>query len=430
MTQFLVYALAFILVIVTVITVHEFGHFAVGKLSGIKVEEFSIGFGPKLYSRTIGETMYAVRAIPAGGFVRMAGMLGLAGETDAGERNFYRASRPRRFATVAAGIVANFVFGGIIFSIVDMQPTPYVFDAHAASGMAGLKSGDTMLAINGRPIRQDNLTDVTTDLHAATTASNGNPLTVVYSTSNGSIHTTTLTPRLTISNILVDKNAIAGGKLPQGGIVVTSINGSPVGTGDPATLLGAGSAVTISGYLENEDGSPSTYFTNVSVSGIKDGYPTNNAIRAAWIMGVVPGFNGESVPAAVASGFSAIPGFIGGEFSGIYGLIVHPPQGGINGPQGFTGPVGIAQETATATNNGFLGPNGLVWWIGFISMNLGFVNMLPIPFLDGGKLLFILIESVRRRRLNPKVEAAITAVGLAVILVFAVYVTIGDVTRL
>jgi regulator of sigma E protease len=63
-------------------------------------------------------------------------------------------------------------------------------------------------------------------------------------------------------------------------------------------------------------------------------------------------------------------------------------------------------------------------------MNLGFVNMLPIPFLDGGKLLFITIESVRRRRLNPKIEAYITAVGLAIIVVFAIYVTIGDVTRL
>ncbi|MFZ2034256.1 MAG: site-2 protease family protein, partial [Candidatus Dormiibacterota bacterium] len=111
MTQFLIYAGAFILVLVSVITVHEFGHFAVGKLSGIKVEEFSIGFGPKLYSRTVGETLYAIRAIPAGGFVRMAGMLGLTGESDAGDRNFYRASRPRRFATVAAGIVSNFIFG-------------------------------------------------------------------------------------------------------------------------------------------------------------------------------------------------------------------------------------------------------------------------------------------------------------------------------
>jgi len=430
MTQFLIYAGAFILVLVSVITIHEFGHFLVGKLSGIKVEEFAIGFGPKLYSRKIGETLYAIRAIPAGGFVRMAGMLGLTGESDAGERNFYRATRPRRFATVSAGIIANFVFGGLIFAIVDMQPTPYVFDAHAASGAAGLTSGDTILAINNSTIRQDNLADVTTDLHNATTASQGHPMTVEYRASDGSIHTTTFTPRLIVANVIADQSTVAGGKLPEGGLAITSINGSPVGTGDPAQLLGGGSPVTVSGYLENEDGSPSKYFTNVTVSGIRDGYPTNNAIRAAWIMGVVPGFNGLSAPAAVASGFSAIPGFVWGEVTGIYGLIVHPPQGGINGPQGFTGPVGIAQETAVATNNGFLGPNGLVWWIGFISLNLGFVNMLPIPFLDGGKLLFILIESVRRRRLNPKVEAAITAVGLAVIVIFAVYVTIGDVSRL
>ncbi|MGA8361827.1 MAG: site-2 protease family protein [Candidatus Dormiibacterota bacterium] len=430
MIQFLIYAGAFILVLVSVITVHEFGHFAVGKLSGIKVEEFAIGFGPKLYSRTVGETLYAIRAIPAGGFVRMAGMLGLTGESDAGDRNFYRASRPKRFATVSAGIIVNFIFGGLIFAIVDMQPTPYAYAQHAAAGAAGLTSGDTILAIDGHVIRQDSLAHVTTDLHNATTASQGHPLTVVFRASDGSVHTTTLTPTLTISNILDNQSTIAGGKLPVGGLAVTSINGAAVQPGDPAQLLGGGAPVTISGYLENEDGSAAKHFTNVTVSGITDGYATNNAIRAGWIMGVVPGFDGESPPAAIATGFSAIPGFVWGEVTGIYGLIVHPPQGGVNGPQGFTGPVGIAQETAVATNNGFLGPNGLLWWIGFISLNLGFVNMLPIPFLDGGKLLFILIESVRRRRLNPKVEAAITAVGLAVVVVFAVYVTIGDVSRL
>jgi membrane-associated protease RseP (regulator of RpoE activity) len=354
----------------------------------------------------------------------------LTGEADAGERNFYRASRPRRFATVAAGIVSNFIFGGLCFAIIDMQPTPYAYGAHAPSGTAGLHGGDTILAINGTPIRQDNLADVTKDLHTVTIASQGNPMTVAYRATDGSIHTTTVAPRLTISNVLDDPTSVAGGKLPPGDLVVTTINGQPAGTGDPATLLGGGSPVTVSGYLENQDGSPATRFSDVTVSGIKDGYPTLNAIKVSWIMGVSPGFNGETVTSGIASGFTAIPGFIGAEFSGIYDLIVHPPQGGINGPQGFTGPVGIAQETATATNNGFLGPNGLLWWIGFISMNLGFVNMLPIPFLDGGKLLFILIEAVRRRRLDPKVEAAITAVGLAVIVVFAVYVTIGDVSRL
>ena len=135
-------------------------------------------------------------------------------------------------------------------------------------------------------------------------------------------------------------------------------------------------------------------------------------------------------PAAVASGFTAIPGFIGAEFSGIYSLIVHPPPGGVNGPQGFTGPVGIAQETATATNNGFLGPNGLLWWIGFISMDLGLVNMLPIPFLDGGKLLFIAIESVRRRGSIPRSRRRSPRSASRSSSSFAVYVTIGDVTRL
>ena len=108
---------------------------------------------------------------------------------------------------------------------------------------------------------------------------------------------------------------------------------------------------------------------------------------------------------------------------------MHPPQGGVNGPQGFTGPVGIAQETAVATDNGFLGPNGLLWWIGFISLDLGFVDMLPIRSWTAAAAVHR-YRIGARRRLNPQVEAAITAVGLAVIVVFAVYVTIGDVSRL
>ena len=257
-------------------------------------------------------------------------------------------------------------------------------DAHAASGAAGLKSGDTIVAIDGATIREDTVNHVTTDLHHATTASEGRPLRIVYRSSDGGLHSTTLTPRLNISNIVTNQSTVAGGKLPAGGLVVTSINGQSVGTGDPATLLGSGSPVAISGYLANADGSPSSYFSDVSVSGITDGYPANNAIHAAWIMGVVPGFDGDSAPAAVVNGFTAIPTFIWSEFTGIYGLIVHPPQGGVNGPEGFTGPVGIAQETATATNNGLLGPNGLPWWIGLISLNLGFGDLLPIPFPGGG----------------------------------------------
>ena len=100
---------AVVITLLAVVLVHEFGHFSVAKLSGIQVDEFAVGFGPKLFSRKRGDTLYSLRAVPAGGFVRMPGMLGLAGEADAGDRNFYRATKPRRFATLAAVSMPKFL---------------------------------------------------------------------------------------------------------------------------------------------------------------------------------------------------------------------------------------------------------------------------------------------------------------------------------
>ena len=124
-----------------------------------------------------------------------------------------------------------------------------------------------------------------------------------------------------------------------------------------------------------------------------------------------------------------IPQFVTGTATSIYDLITQPRLGGVNGPNGLSGPVGIAEATAAVTQNGWLSTHGIVWWIGFISMNLGLINVLPIPFLDGGKLLFLLIEAVRRKRLDPRVEAAASAVGLGLIVLLLIYVTIGDVGR-
>src|SRR5205807_3771290 len=106
--------------------------------------------------------------------------------------------------------------------------------------------------------------------------------------------------------------------------------------------------------------------------------------------------------AAVRDGFTAIPAFIGDTVTGIYRLATTPSRGGLNGPQGLSGPVGIAQVTVSSANG--TGPPYL-FWLGFVSMNLGFVNLLPIPFLDGGKLFFLLLEALRRRRLDPRHEA-------------------------
>ena len=90
---------AIVLTLFVIVTIHELGHYLFAKWSGIRVDEFAIGFGPRVYGIRRGETLYSIRLIPAGGFVRMAGMMGIEGEPDAGERNFYRASIPRKSAT-------------------------------------------------------------------------------------------------------------------------------------------------------------------------------------------------------------------------------------------------------------------------------------------------------------------------------------------
>src|SRR4029077_4392738 len=105
----------------------------------------------------------------------------------------------------------------------------------------------------------------------------------------------------------------------------------------------------------------------------------------------------EPIGQATTDGFGQIPTFISDTASGLYDLITNPRSGGITGPQGLSGPGGIAQQTVTQAHRG---SKSLLYWIAFISMNLGLVNVLPIPFLDGGKFFLIVIQEIRRRRLG------------------------------
>lgn len=431
---------AVILVLLTVVLVHEGGHFLVAKLSGVRVDEFSVGFGPRIAARTWGETTYSLRIIPAGGYVRMAGMLGLEGEADAGERNFYRASIPKRLATILAGIASNMVFAGLLFAILFALPNSSRIQPATAAQRAGLHDGDVIVSVDGHSIRHDNAADVSNDLHAATAAADGRPMSVVY-TSAGTTHTTTIVPSLIVVNgvaPVVAPSPSAGGSpapsqpvtslrdLPVGlEFVVTGINGQPAHPGDPAELLREG-VTTVSGFLINADGTVGSSYSNLAVSGVQDGGGADGVVQAAWRLGISPNYDGEGVGQALSDGFGQIPSFITSTYSAIANIVSNPKSGGLNGPQGLSGPVGIVRETVTATHQG---GRSLAYWIAFVSMNLGLVNVLPIPFLDGGKAVLILLEAVRRKRLDPRREALVYAVGLAIVVVFVIYVTIGDVGR-
>lgn len=410
-----------VVILFCVIVVHELGHFIAAKLSGIKVDEFAFGFGPRLAAIKGKETTYSFRAIPAGGYVKMAGVLGLPGETDAGPRNFRNARGWKKVVTLLAGIVSNFVFAGLLISIYLLTPTPALVEPHSAMARAGFSSQDTFVSVAGRRVDGSSTDSVSSALHAATLRSQGAPIPVVMAAPGGRDLSRDVIPELLITT---------GGPLPRGSpfvqdgeYVVTAIGGAAPGTGDPAVLFRGDPTVTA--YLAGT--SPSSAVTG-RLGTVVD-FSTSAAASkttAAWRVGYEVAIPGESLPAALRDGFLFIPSYLGKTLSLLWGLITTNP-GGLNGPNGLTGPVGIAVIGVQQAKAGWA---SFLEFLGIISVSVGLVNVLPIPFLDGGRFVLLLVEMGRRKRLKPEHEALITAMGLLLILMLATYITIGDIQRL
>lgn len=191
----LLIAVLVVLIFTGIVVVHEGGHFLVAKLSGIKVEQFSVGFGPLIVGKHLGETQYAIRAIPLGGFVKLAGM---DGSMEAGGRSFNAHPLWQRFSVIVAGPVFNLALTTLIFFGVfvfvgtsDVQTPVHVssVDSGTPASSAGLVSGDVIRSVDGRPIVQFD------DLPKALNASKGAPVTVTLDR-DGQERTLTVTPRL------------------------------------------------------------------------------------------------------------------------------------------------------------------------------------------------------------------------------------------
>ena len=410
--------LAFLVVITIVVVVHEGGHFVLAKLSGIRVDEFSVGFGPHIVSVRRGETAYSVRALPVGGYVRMAGMLGLEGEADAGERNFYRATIPRRLATVVAGVAVNFIFGAVCLIIVFAQTTPSSVPSGQPTARAGLTGGDVILRLGGAGIDNSSSSAISNDLHAATKRGQGRPMAVVYRSPDGSTHTATITPELVVYTNLSE--GLLPAYLTGQALVISGVNGKPPGTGDPAAVLQASGVVLVSGFVE---GQPQTRFSGIHLPGVADGDGSQTGDTAAWRIGFVAEVPGAAPLQAMGDGFGQVSSYVTQTVGVLGELFVHPTVAS----QQLSGPVGIATVAGATIQEGWV---QFLFLIGLISVALGFINVLPIPFLDGGRILFILIEAVRRKRMDPRHEALAYAIGAAFVILAVVLITIGDIHRL
>ena len=364
---------AFIGILVVLVLVHELGHYITAKRAGITVEEFGIGFPPRIASVTWHGTRYSLNWIPLGGFVRMLGedgdvevrRLREGGLTDAEVElamagAFNRKPIWIRVGVLLAGVAMNFILAGLAFSWVVAQPEPvplgplHVLEIQEESPAVGvLEVGDVITAADGRTFEESR------DLTSYISRQAGEPVTLTI-IRDGETTTITVTPReLTEEDLAAGRGAIGFSWKPD------EVGQGPPLADDPIEALGLG-------------------FTTAATAAVE------------------------------------IPGGLASAVGGLLGL--NP-----DGAGDARGPIGIAQITGEVIDAGML---AVVQFIGILSINLAILNVLPFPPLDGGRIAVVLIEAVRQRRLPAEREALIYLTGFAVLIAHVILISIQDIQRL
>ena len=377
----LVSVASFVTVLSVVVFVHEFGHFQVARWFKVKVDSFSIGFGPEIFARTSKAGIrWKLSVLPLGGYVKFTGDKDEASTPDftlppAEKSSGLLHAQPVgvRAAVVAAGPAANFIFSILIFALFygflgETVQRPIISGVlpDGAAAAAGMKAGDEVVQINGAKV------DDFKDLQTAVMVSGGQVMQIVVKRGSETIPLTA-TPKI------VERETPFGDMETQG-------------------LLGI-----------------ETRFTEKSIE-----HRTYNPItavgRACEQTWSVVKTQVNFVTALVRGGMSA--GHLSGPL-GIGQIAGKVTQNGIDGAGPDASAVKIAESVATA----------LVQLMAVLSISIGFMNLLPLPVLDGGHLVFYAAEALRGKPVPEKVQAVSFRIGLACILSLFVFATFQDLDR-
>lgn len=346
---------SFAIVLGVLIFFHELGHFLMAKLFGVGVEVFSLGFGPRIFGKTVGRTDYRLSAIPLGGYVKMVGE-----EPDAEippediPFSFNHKKLLPRFVIVAAGPVFNLILALLIFfgvflysGIFFLKPTIGAVEPESPAAKAGIQAHDTIARIDG--VKIDSW-ELMSDLILK---SKGHPLTITVDR-EGRLLTLQVTPsRKTIKNLFgedTERYAI--------GVVASGLTAS--------RRIGAGEAVV-------------------------------ESVAQTW----------KIVRMTALSVVKLIDGTLS--------------------PKTLGGPIMIAEIAGQQAKEG---AENLIYFIAVISINLAILNFLPIPVLDGGHLLFFLIEAVSRRPVSIRAREVANQIGVFLLVLLMILVFYNDLSRI
>jgi regulator of sigma E protease len=335
--------LACIFVFGILVTVHEFGHFITAKLTGMKVEEFSIGFGPTIYQQQEGETLYSLRMLPLGGYNKIAGMD--PDDPEDPERGFNSKPVSSRMLVILAGSLMNILLPVLIFfglflafgmDVPENKPVlGQIIEGYPAE-QSGLKEGDRILSINGKPVHE------WLDIRKNIADSGMQPIPF---------------------EIQRDKEKLT---------------------------------ITVTPGVNPETGKP---FIGV-VSSLKN-------VRLTPVQ-------------AVVASVTATKNIIKNMYASLYHMVTGKTKAE------FSGPVGVAKMAGEVAHKGF---DRLMQFTAMLSLNLAIINLLPLPALDGGHFLILLIEAVTGHKLGKTAMQNIQKVGVAMILALTIFATFKDLTR-
>lgn len=334
-------------VLVVLVMAHECGHFFTARATGVRVEEFGLFFPPRLFSVKRGETRYSLNALPIGGFVKMAG------EEDPNVAGSLASKSTRvRVLVLASGSLMNALLPILLFTIAFMVPHSVASGrvvvqevvAGSPAARAGIEVGDTVLAINGKPI--GNIGDLQRDMQLRL----GQKTDIMVEHSDATRETVQVVPRWR----------------------------PPAGEGATGIVVGLTDAVTVSQHDP---------FWKAIPMGVRECIDTYILFKNGIISMII-----GTAPAVVA------------------------------------GPVAIAQITGEAARAGF---SYLLEFAAFFSINLAIINIFPLPALDGGRIVFVLLEWVRRgKRVSPRIEGMVHTIGFFMLIAAMMAVTYQDILRI
>ncbi len=356
--------LIFLAVLFVLILVHEWGHFIVAKLTGMRVDEFAIGFPPKLFSWKRGETEYSLNSLPLGGFVRIYGEdpTAVKGTDPDSARAFGARPKWAQALVLIAGVTMNWLFAWFLLVIIMLVGVPTQIEEQNATADSVVyidsvlkgAPADTVLPPQSKIIKveqgETELTPILPSTFSDFIASNaGNAIDITYETSKGAIDTVSLIPQTGVIEASPDRAALGVG------LSLVDTVKKPLG----AALV--------------------------------------DASVQTWTM-----------TKTIVVGFGQL---ITGQVS----------LKQVSGPVGIAGIVGDAAAVGLTT---------LLYLTAFISVNLAVINLLPIPALDGGRLVFVAIEAITRREIPPVWAARVNLVGFAALMLLMLVATISDIGKL